>query len=315
VRPDGASFEELARRAIFVAGPARGGTTLLARLLGANATLYNAFTNRVYEHRALFNYRDQSGLCRRLLAEPAPTRDEVVGELEAALTARGFLLNVDAKRPGAVSLDLRERARRLLGRPANGGAGKIRLGALRPDARLVLKSPELCFVADRLAALLPEARFVVTYRPVEQVILSMWRKGREGWYWAQWRRAVEPSGRYRLPLTVRPEWSAVWQRASDLQRCGIRAISYFEALDRVLPELGERAVVCPHQRLLAEFDASVHELCQFLDGSVSDDMLAFRPQLDPSRAASKLEPEAEAEVREIPEVAAALDRLRARFSR
>jgi hypothetical protein len=71
VRPDGASFEELARRAIFVAGPARGGTTLLARLLGANATLYNAFTNRVYEHRALFNYRDQSGLCRRLLAEPA----------------------------------------------------------------------------------------------------------------------------------------------------------------------------------------------------------------------------------------------------
>jgi hypothetical protein len=281
-------LEHFVRNAIFVVGPAR---------------------------RALFDYRDQSGLCRELLAEPTPTRFEIVGALESALTARGFLLNVDARRADAVPIDLRQRARRLLGRSANGGGGRVWLRDLGPDARLVLKSPELCFVADRIAAQLPEARFVVTYRPVEQVILSMWRKGSEGWYWAEWRRAVEPSGRYRLPLTVGPEWSAIWQRASDLQRCAIRAISYFEALDRVLPALGERALVCPHQRIQAAFDASVRELCRFLDGSRRDDMLAFRPKVDASRGTRKLEPDAEAELREIPQVAQALDRLRARYSR
>lgn len=302
------SPETLAERALFVAGPARGGTTLLARLLGSSSGFYNVFTNDVYEHRMLYDYTDHSGLCRQLLDTPEAVAADIVRALAAGISDGRTLRPVSAETTAARPLRW-QRARRALGWPTRPGAARIPLAALPRHARVVLKSPELVFVAPLLAELLPEARFALTWRSVEQVTLSMWRKGRDGWYWAGWQKERDRDGRFLLPPTVHPRWADLWQEASDLQRCAIRAISYFDGLEKTRAALGERAVICSHAALCSSLEAAVDVLCRALPDATREELLAFGGEIDPARRETRLDGAQESELHRLPEIRTAFERI------
>lgn len=304
--------EALVARSVFVLGPARGGTTLLARLLDRDPSLYGVFTNPLREHRALYDYATESGLCRRLHDGAPLPGPELKAALADALSADGQLLHVDRGTRGARPLDAREALRRLLGRPVRGGPERIDLARLSDRARPLLKSPELCFVAGALAERLPDARFVATWRSLPAVTVSMWRKGQEGEYWSRWRRARDADGSDRLPATLDRRWFASWQRASDLQRCALRALSYCEALERALEQLGPRVLVCSHADLCADFDAAAARLAEFLEIDASA-LAGGRADLRPPAAAAPLTPAQESEILALPDLAVAWEQVAPRF--
>jgi hypothetical protein len=301
MRPD-PRFDALARRAVFVLGPARGGTTLLARLLAASPRLVLVSTGDVLEHRAVFDYADDSGLCAELLDDPALDARGIVARLERLLRAGEELRDVLPELPGARATPL-GRALHAARRRREPLRARVALASLPDGARLVLKSPELCFVADRLAACLPEARFALTWRPLGAVVRSIFDKGFDGWYWARWRDWKRAgSTRLRLPRTLDPRWDDAWQRASDLQRSAIRALSYFEALDRARPTLGARALALPGADLCARFGACLAALRAFLPEVDPAALAGFASELDPARASRGLDPARLEQARALPEI-------------
>jgi hypothetical protein len=192
-----------------------------------------------------------------------------------AIVHKERLVGINAQKQGVQLLRIQDRAKKIIGRAPAPGGGGLALSALSDSARVGFKSPALCFCAGVLGRELPQASFIATYRPIEQVILSMYDMGKKGFYWARWPHEKTESGSLMLPFGAADWWDPYWQRATPLQQCAIRAISYFEGFQQQLRILRGRYLLITHRTLCNSFDTAVQKICRSLPCARAEGMSPF----------------------------------------
>lgn len=261
-------------RLILAGGPPRSGTTLIAKLLNSNPNIVTAIDNNVYESWGLYHYQSRTGLIQLLrtgemssqqvkeyLLRYIVKNNEVWGIANSDKVASYPKVSFP-KRPSAISSDgVRIEAKRnflervgnvpkrlsnrIISRKKRPMRHRLPVDVFRDRFYLCLKSPEIVFVLVRLAKTLPQAKFVLVYRPVIEIAESMYRKGFE-WklpsYHKRWSQELNEKGEMVAPPGVPQEWHELWKTVSDFQRCVIYATSYLRAMVKEIPEIPSRRV-------------------------------------------------------------------------
>jgi len=286
---------------IFAGGPPRGGTTLLARLLNSHPEICTHIDNNVYECWRLYYYRNRTGLIK-LLRTNEINGHEVKKYLADHIISDGYVSGLalsnkiksmppapDPVRPDGEHLsetepvDLRSRLKNMLATRIRRKKDKkeidsasdpvkqrrvIPAGDFIRNYRLCLKSPEVVFVLKPLAEHFPDAKFVISYRPIMEIAESMYRKGFE-WnlpsYHRRWRVETDANGEAVAPPGVPEEWCNLWKSASDFERCVIYATSYMRAIAENIPTLSsEKVLVYDHKKFRSEPESVTSKLSSFL---------------------------------------------------
>jgi hypothetical protein len=277
-------------RLILAGGPARSGTTLLAKLLNAHPQIVTAVdTVGAHESWALYYYPWEIGLVQELRGR-ALTSQQVQAYLLDHLIKDGELwgvapsekvtrypeagpaihpdpppdLPIYNRPPPPFTPTLVWRIRRAVRNrfrhkpppktPQQRPRYRVPVDRLRDEWRLCLKSPEISFVLPQLAAALPGAQFIIVHRPVTEIAESMYRKGFE-WgppyaYHKRWEQAVSPDGRAIPPPGVPEVWHDRWQTATAFQRCVMYAASYMRAIALDVPRIAPGSVFVYDHTLL-----------------------------------------------------------------
>lgn len=250
---------------ILVGGPPRSGTTFMARSLGNHPQVAMAIDNHVHECLGLYDYSRRGGLVARLRegapADPAALRRELRRHL-----VRDGALHVApcGKRAGLESLPppAATAARSLPDESLE--RRRLPLDRFRQEGlRLCLKSPEISFVLPQLAALFPQASFVLAVRPLPEIAESMFRLGarvkRFPVYHARWRGENTP------PPGVPGEWAGLWRDADDPHRCLLYAAAYLASLAEGVERLGRgRCLVYDHAGLRRRPQETLGAIAHFL---------------------------------------------------
>lgn len=261
---------ELLEKAVFIGGVPRSGTTFLARSLNSHPDFVVSADDRVLESWGLYYYRTRVGIVDGL-RRGAMSGHEALAALErhhfrdrwllrAVPSAKTEVFQSSAPPPrpdgeileGDGELDRRD----------------VPLQAFSAGWRLVLKSPEITYVLRDLAALLPEARFILVYRPLAEVAESMYRMGERvkkvRIFHRRWRDETDAAGRLIAPPGVPEEWAELWGQATDFQRCVINGASYQRRLAEGLLLLpSSRIFTYNHSLLRKEPAAMFHLLAEF----------------------------------------------------
>lgn len=123
------------------------------------------------------------------------------------------------------------------------------------------KSHPNLWLAERLAAEFPEARFVAIWRSLEGMVASMLKH--EGVrYWVEsWDRH---GGANRF-LGVTDDLIPAYRHMTIAARCAVRVIAHAAEIKRLAGVLGERMHVVAYDRLHREPNAEIRRLADFLD--------------------------------------------------
>lgn len=258
--------EQIFQNMIFAGGPPRAGTTLLARMLNAHPEICIFIDNTVYECWRLYYYRNRTGLIqllrsneisssesKRYLADYIINNCYVNGLAPSEEIESMPLANRPTRPDGELSLEPRpnnimaqlktifkgKRKRRKAMKKQGSSSTLIKQRRKVPleyfihNYRLCLKSPEIVFVLPQLASHFPDAKFVITYRPIIEIAESMYRKGFE-WelpsYHRRWKFETDENCEAVTPPGVPKEWISLWKSATDFERCVIYATSYIKAI-------------------------------------------------------------------------------------
>ncbi len=297
-------IDNLLNRLIFAGGPPRSGTTLLAKILNRHANVVTSIDNGNWETRALYYYREESGLVRQLrennpspenvrqyLADQFIEGDDVVGiAFSPKVSACPQMPPLD-RSPESASLPSKDKdnpiknpikrfrkgvkrffkKQNLAPRPATHSVldrRRVSLSRFQRDLSLCLKSPEISFVLPQLTRILPNSRFILVYRPVVQIAESMYRKGFE-WrfsYHKRWRAELDTHGNSIPPPGVFKDWHHLWETASDFQRCVIYAASYIRAMAKDIDFISPRKrFIYDHRKLQKNPRGVLSSLAEFLN--------------------------------------------------
>jgi len=272
VGPDWPKDSRLADRLVLVGGPPRSGTTFAARCLNAHPQVMTAIDDHVYECWALYYYRNRTGLVADLRTRPV-TRAECLERLGNYLVDGDYLAGVA---PADKTAGLSPSPPRT--RPDRGAIPpdlktvrfQFPLAKFREDSYLCLKSPEISFVLPQLATLLPDARFIMVYRPLLEIAESMFRKGENvrllAVYHRRWRNETSESGLLLPPPGVPEEWRAAWSGVTDFQRCLVYAASYMRAMIRDIGQIpANRLLLYNHAAMRSNPDRVFARWAKFLD--------------------------------------------------
>lgn len=265
---------EVLDRTIFVGGPPRGGTTFATKSLNLHPGVVAAIDDHVYECWGLYYYRDRMGLVQELRTNKL-TSEEAKESLKKHLIADNQLIGaapsiktagysqvakIDSPYPGSVRSVLDKD----LGRFA------IPLEQFSNDWRLCLKSPEISFVLPQLATHFPDSRFVLVYRPLNEIAESMYRIGNSvkqfPVFHKRWLLEKDESGKLIPPPGVPARWQKLWRETSDFQRCVIYSAGYIHGiLDGVKKLSPDRYFIYNHAQLRNSPDQIYHQLATFLN--------------------------------------------------
>jgi hypothetical protein len=275
---------EILERIIFVGGPPRSGTTFAAKSLNLHPSVMAAIDDHVYECWGLYYYRDRVGLVQELRTRqisPVEVKNNLRNHLfrdnrligaapSAKTTGCPEISIIDSPYPGSVR-SLKD---------SNLVRYSFPLDQFSNEWYLCLKSPEISYVLPQLADHFPTAKFVLVYRPIIEIAESMYRLGdrvkRFPVFHERWKQEKGENGELLPPPGVPTEWYALWQKATDFQRCVIYTASYIQAIvdgTSVLPP--HRFLVYNHAQLRNQPENIFKKLAQFLDIEVS----GFQPAL------------------------------------
>lgn len=262
----------LADRLILVGGPPRSGTTFAVRCLNAHPQVMAAIDDHVYECWALYYHPSRIGLVADLRHRPV-TRAECLDRLENHLLAGDYLAGVALSDKTAGLSPSPPRTR-----PDHGAIPpdkktirfQFPLARFREDSYLCLKSPEISFVLPELAALLPDARFILVYRPLLEIAESMFRKGtnvrKVAVYHRRWRNETDGAGLPVFPPGVPAEWQTAWSGVTDFQRCLLYAASYMRAMIRDIGQVpANRLLLYNHADMRSNPEQVFARWAKFLD--------------------------------------------------
>ncbi len=244
------------RRLLFLGGPPRSGTTILARILNQHPQIMTIIDDHVFEFWGLYDYSTHSGLVSQIQNRPV-----------SRTYARNFLWrNIKAGRwlNGAAP------SQKTLGLPPSPPperSGSPLLPAGRKTIRykypiskiknlryISIKSPEISLVLPELSSLFPESSFILTYRPLEALAESMFRKGKTVTqipvFWRRWETTIDKNGKLIPPSVVPGGWREHWQTATDFQRCLLCAAGYLSQITQGLKKLNpDKAFLFLHSDL------------------------------------------------------------------
>jgi hypothetical protein len=298
------NFDIILNRLILAGGPPRSGTTLLAKILNSHSNIVTSIDNGNWETRALYYYREESGLVRQLRegdASPENIRqyledrfienDQVIGVAFSPKVSLSPVMPSIQTSPEKVSLHskienkknkslvkrIRKGLKRFLKKQNLSSPSaqssfldrrRVSMQRFQNDLSLCLKSPEITFVLPQLSRVLPDTRFILVYRPVFEIAESMYRKGLQ-WnfsYHKRWRAELDAKGNSIPPLGVPDDWHYLWQTASDFQRCVIYAASYIRAMATGIPFINPRQLfIYDHCTLQKTPQIVLHALASFLN--------------------------------------------------
>ncbi len=262
--------EKILDRLLLVGGPPRSGTTFIARALNAHPRIVTAVDDHVHECWALYHYPTRRGLVHDL-RHGCLERTEAVVRLRDHLFAGGHFAGVapSAQTEGSPLAGPPEPP--ALAAPGSRTAVRHALALERfaADWYLCLKSPEISFVLPRLTELLPQARFVLVFRPVSEIAESMFRKGltvrKIPVFQRRWEGERLDDGRLIPPPGVPEKWQTLWGEVTAFQRCVIYAASYLQAVIGGCAALSsERYFIYDHARLRARSEPILRGLASFL---------------------------------------------------
>lgn len=258
-------------RLLFLGGPPRSGTTLLARILNQHPQIMTIIHDHVCEFWDLYNYRQHSGLVAQLLkgpVSPAKARKYLYTKmkkgrwLEGAAPSsktRGLSLSPPSKQADFPLRSIDRRTARY----------RYPMKRIRRLQYISMKSPEISLVLPELAALFPESKFVLIYRSPDEVAESMFRSGENitqiPVFWKRWEQSRDKDGRFIPPSAVPSEWNQTWQSATSFQRCLLCAGGYLSSIFRGLQKLtpGKAFLFC-YQDLLDNSSRVFNGLADFL---------------------------------------------------
>jgi hypothetical protein len=252
-------------RPVFVAGPARSGTSLLHSILSKASDLWSPYQ----ELHGLYEW--EVGLIPDFTEHPNGTSgrdDNVLTEAHATDATREFIrkrlyqssFNVELLNTTTRSIGLSYHLLRLL----SIGWKTLR----RAPIRVVDKNPKHCFRIDFLNEIFLDAQFVFLYRRPEANISSLiegWKSGRYATY-----EIPESEGCFQWHFDLPPGWEN-WLEMSLPERCAHQWVGYNQALLRAEDQLpDETAVRCYYEDVVNRpFDVA-SSLLTFLDVEVSD---------------------------------------------
>lgn len=122
------------------------------------------------------------------------------------------------------------------------------------------KSHPNLWLAERLAAALPEARFIAVRRAVEPTVASMLQHaGTRAWV-ERWERHPIPN-RF---LGISADRVEAYRALSLAARCAVRVLAHGREIERLRPRLGARLLVVEYESLLRDPAAVARELQAFL---------------------------------------------------
>ena len=262
---------DLDARMVFVGGPPRGGTTLAIRLLERHPDILGIIHDHVHEFWPLYYYGDRSGVVADLRHGVAS--EAVRKTLYSGLIREGWLTGI-ADAPHTVFMPISPPPERPDGNSLPVDTER-KLHALRVDqipdrARLCIKSPEISHVLPQLSSAFSGARFVIVFRPLQEIAESMFRRGnrvkRVEIFHRRWRRdeAIHPEN--AIPPGVPLEWESLWRDSDDFSRCVIYGASFLDALIKGVGALApEICFVYDHAKMRRGPDRIMAALAHFLD--------------------------------------------------
>lgn len=260
--------DDIVNKLIVVTGPYRGGTTLLVDYLNARQDCCVASDFLEREHTSLFYFAGQTGVGAYL----------AIPEL-SAYTTRGILKNGLFEGDHIVGLT------KVLGRGFKNERFTFReekrfiISDLdrytfpikdfhEKGYRLVLKHPELSFNFPELGKLLPQSKFVLTYRPMMYVVRSWIRatKNKPGTWADLFDVWFDREGGYSLPVNLPKRHKEAWQDYTTFQRIVCFNDSLYECyLDNVATWDRSRYFLYHHQNLCEHPDLHRKAICDFLE--------------------------------------------------
>ncbi|MCU0285877.1 MAG: sulfotransferase [Acidobacteria bacterium] len=269
---------EILDRTIFIGGPPRGGTTFAAKSLNIHPGIVAAIDDHVYECWGLYYYRNRIGLVQDLRTRQVST-EEVKESLKKHLIVGNRLIGAapSPKILGCSQLEKIESPypnsiRSVLDN--NLGRHAVPLDQFSDAWRLCLKSPEISFVLPQLASHFQSSKFVLVYRPINEIAESMYRLGstvkRFPIFYKRWLEEKDELGNLIPPPGVPNEWNNLWQKVSDFQRCVIYAASYIRGIiDGVNRISTGRFLIYNHAQLRNSPQAIYERLANFLNVDAS----------------------------------------------
>jgi hypothetical protein len=121
------------------------------------------------------------------------------------------------------------------------------------------KSHPNLWLADRLAAEFPEARFVAIWRRLEGTVASMMKHDGV----RHWVEAWDGNPRPNRFLGVSEDFIPVYREMSVPARCAVRVVAHAREIDRLGPALGSRLLVVEYGRLHSNTAHEIRRLADF----------------------------------------------------
>lgn len=257
---------------ILIGGAPRSGTTFAAGSLNSHPRIVTAVDDRVYECWALYYYRDRAGLVQEMRSRRL-SREEVENKLKAHLFPGGIL---QGAAPSAKTLTCPPAPHPVpphTGEPVPSdielGRCSLPLERFEDDWFLCLKSPEISYVLPQLAESLPEAKFILIYRPIIEIAESMYRMAltvkKVAIFHRRWLLETDAHGQLIPPPGIPEEWFGLWRTTSDFGRCVVSAVSYLRAgIEGAAQIPPGRVLFYDHAQLRREPDRVFEKLAGFL---------------------------------------------------
>ena len=122
------------------------------------------------------------------------------------------------------------------------------------------KSHPNLWLAERLAAEFPEARFVAIRRGIEATVASMMaHEGVRRWI-ELWDRDGQPSRFLGVDRSLIPKY----RRLGVAGRCAVRVIAHAREIERLIPILGRRLHVIIYEDFFRDYSSEIERLSSFL---------------------------------------------------
>lgn len=242
---------------IFIAGPARSGTSLLFSILSKAPSLWSPYRelHGLYEWDIGLHPDLEAGESNRLTAEAATVSRR--SKVKHGLWKASYNTELIGEPLQTGSLPFH--AVRLASKAWKWGTASI---------RIVDKNPKHCFRVHFLKEIFPDARFVFLYRRPEANISSLiegWKSGRYATY-----EVPVPGGTFQWHFDLPPGWRE-WIGMDLPERCAHQWVGYNKALLDAESELpGEDVVRCHYEALTERPLEVARRLFAALDLEMSD---------------------------------------------
>ncbi len=258
--------EKIIDNMVIVGGPYRGGTTILTDFINSHEEICVASDFLEREHTSIFYFAGQTGICA-YVKNPELSR----------YTARGIIANAVFDGEHIVGLTkilgngfknerftYREDKRFVIN---DLGRYTLHMDSFYPGHRLAMKHPEVAYCFPLIGGVLTNAKFLLTYRPIQYVIRSWVRAttAKPG-TWADLFDVWEDNqGRKALPVHLPDEEKDAWQDYTTFQRIVSFNNGLFKAfLKGVQTYDKDRFLLLHHQNLVEHPDLHRKAICNFV---------------------------------------------------